>query len=86
VKVNELKALIKDFPDEMVIVMSSDGEGNSFSPLSDFSTGTYVPTTTWFGDFHSKPSPKDDLEDIEYYEAMTSDPNAAPALVFWPVN
>jgi len=31
------------------IVMSKDGEGNSYSPCYQIYTGTYVPKTTWSG-------------------------------------
>jgi hypothetical protein len=47
----ELLEMLKDVPDDFIIVLSSDGEGNSFSPLIDFSIGLYEPDTSYSGEF-----------------------------------
>lgn len=46
-----IKTLQKEDP-EMLIVMSKDGEGNSFSPLADIGDGFYVAESTWSGDLY----------------------------------
>ncbi len=40
--VKELKTLLDKMPDNAMVVLSMDAEGNQFSPLCDFSTGSYV--------------------------------------------
>lgn len=49
----KIKALIEKLSQlnpEHEIIMSSDGEGNSFSPLDSFSKCQYVPERTWCGE------------------------------------
>jgi len=36
---------------DIIVVLSSDGEGNSFSPVDSFSVGCYEEETTWCGEF-----------------------------------
>lgn len=36
--------------DGYIIVMASDGEGNSFSPLDDIDVGLYIPDTDYGGE------------------------------------
>jgi hypothetical protein len=47
-----MRKLLGAFSDDAEVVLSKDGEGNSFSPLSDLSRGRYVADTTWCGEFH----------------------------------
>ena len=49
-KVKELIALLQDCDQEAIVVMSSDAEGNSYSPFSGLWEGVYVPDTTWSGE------------------------------------
>ena len=77
--VKALKEMLNggDIEDHYIIVLSKDGEGNSFSPVSDseagfYTVGLYVPDTTWSGDFTGI----DDMDD-EF------SPNA---VVLWPTN
>jgi len=46
-----------------IIVMSSDSEGNNYSPLSDLFLGKYEPETAWSG--HVYDSREDDVSDLE---------------------
>lgn len=71
-KIKELKELLETFNDDWEVVLSSDGEGNSYSPLAAYCLGLYEPETTWRGEF----TDSDDLEN-------ESDTNA---IVLWPVN
>ncbi len=40
--VKDLKAILADIPDDTLVVLSSDSEGNDFSPLCAYSNGTYL--------------------------------------------
>jgi len=42
-KVRDLRRLLTPLDDDVLVVLSKDGEGNSYSPLADFSKQTYVP-------------------------------------------
>jgi hypothetical protein len=44
-----IEALSKEDPNRLV-VMQSDAEGNGYSPLADFWTGSYQAETTWSGE------------------------------------
>jgi len=87
-KIAELRKELEQFPDDMEIIISKDGEGNQYSPLSDFCERMYVPTTTWFGDAYMTD------EDIDHYIAKGynyCDDDRAPedakrVLCLWPVN
>lgn len=86
VTVKELRELLADLPEDMQVVMSKDGEGNSYSPLSDGSSNyIYVPECTWSGDVYSTDHSAEDMdmdeEDWEEFKA-TND----RALVLWPTN
>lgn len=41
--VKALKAILAVMPDDALIVLSKDIEGNEFSPLCTYSTGMYAP-------------------------------------------
>lgn len=43
-----IEHLEKQDPDQLV-VMAKDGEGNDYSPLADFWSGSYEAETTWHG-------------------------------------
>lgn len=79
-KVSELIELLQelDTPDALVI-LSSDGEGNSFSPVSEgFGVGQYEADNTWSGSFY----------DQEEYGDLDPDekPDTCDAVVIWPTN
>ena len=44
-----IKKLSK-LPQDAIVVMSKDAEGNGFSPLSEGSTEFYLPNSTYSGD------------------------------------
>ncbi len=72
--VKELKEFLSSKDDDLLIVLSKDGEGNEFSPVpndSFWTIGAYVPDCTWAGEFYCG-------EDLDGRE-----PNA---LVLWPTN
>jgi hypothetical protein len=69
-KVSSLISILKTMPKDMEVVMASDEEGNSFSPLADVVTGLYMPTATYCGEF------------TEGLDGITKDDEAAVCL--WP--
>ncbi|MFT6480758.1 MAG: hypothetical protein ACJAZY_003224 [Spirosomataceae bacterium] len=51
--VKELKELLQTLPDNMEVILQSDAEGNSYSPLSGgYDDAVYVPLTMLHGDVH----------------------------------
>lgn len=53
VTVAQLRDMLTDLPDEAVIVLAKDGEGNDFSPLSGpLGVHWYRPESTWAGEVH----------------------------------
>ena len=65
--IEELKVL----PQDAVLILAQDEEGNGFSPLYDASAGCYVPDTTYSGEF---------WEDSLDFEGGFS------AVTLWPIN
>lgn len=52
VTVGGLKQFLKDIPDDYEVILSKDGEGNIFSPLSSgISFGHYRDENAYIGDF-----------------------------------
>lgn len=47
--VAELVAELQAMPQDHIVVMSSDGEGNDYSPLDDTEQGYYMPRSSWSG-------------------------------------
>lgn len=69
--------ILKELPQDSVIIMSKDGEGNEFSPLSNYGTGIYVADTTYSGEIYN--------ED-EYDEEEDDNRAGVKAVVLWPTN
>lgn len=71
ITVKQLRELLAECPDEAIVVLSKDAEGNSFSPLpagDGLSQGRYVASSTWSGEFRS------------------DDPDEVVAVCLWPTN
>jgi hypothetical protein len=83
VTLGELKQKWADLPDDLVVVQSSDGEGNGMSPFADFSVVRYRPESTWSGEIMDPEST--DVDGSPYYSAETLN-EGIPCLVLWPVN
>ncbi len=71
---SQLIQFLATFPADMPVVMSCDGEGNSFSPFSEASTEWYVSESTWSGYI------------VDPEEVEDNEPEAVLTLVLWPVN
>jgi hypothetical protein len=75
-KVKDLMDFLKNENPETYIVMSSDSEGNSYSPLSNgMGAGYYIPDSTWSGEWIA-------TEDKDEYKGQ----QLLPCIVFFPVN
>lgn len=83
--VRELKAALVGLPDDMEVVMSSDAEGNNYSPLCDADPGhIYIPESTWSGEvYHEDWSADDACMEEDDWNEMLKRPRT---LVLWPVN
>jgi hypothetical protein len=78
-----IKQLIEDLSTldpNAVIVMSSDSEGNSYSPFAGYYEALYLPRNTWSGEIYTK-------EDTEYCkEEGISLKKAKKCIVITPTN
>lgn len=69
-----LRSLLADLPDDTLVVLSKDAEGNGFSPLDGYGIDRYVAESTYSGylvDVETEPDPL---------------PDSVPCLVLWPTN
>lgn len=84
-KVKELIEMLQSENQEAIVVMSSDGEGNSFSPVADFGdVDMYKADSTWSGEVgYSKLTPKMKKEGYSEEDLLT---DGEPAVVIYPVN
>ena len=83
--VKELKEAIALLPDDMIVIIQKDSEGNDYSPLREADTDcVYIAETTWYGQVYPiNWSAEDaDMEDEEW-EEIKSKPRV---LVLAPVN
>lgn len=69
--VKQLKACLENCPDDWLVVISRDSEGNGYSPLSGIGEGHYQPLETWCGEF------------LHHPEDHPPEPNA---IGLWPSN
>lgn len=52
--VKELWEILHAYPQDAEIVLASDAEGNSYSPLAEHDAGYYRPANTWSGEVTAK--------------------------------
>jgi len=76
--VKQLREILENYKPTDLVILSSDGEGNSFSPLVDSTQGFYIPDTTWGGDFV-------DEDDVDEDDDINLE-GASRAIVLWPTN
>jgi hypothetical protein len=74
-----VREAFKDVADDTIVIMSKDGEGNSFSPLDtiEHEGWVYQADNTWSGEVIDTNSDDYDEDDLE---------GTVPAVVLWPVN
>jgi hypothetical protein len=73
--VRELRELLAKYPDDTLVVMSKDGEGNGFSPLEGTTPALYRATSTYAGEVYEIGRPPTMIAE-----------GAARAVVLWPTN
>jgi len=82
--VGELMDYLATQPRDRKIVMSSDAEGNSYSPLADADEAMYTAYSTWSGETHMTPEQRAAEPDPEEYSEAPDD--AERVVVLGPVN
>lgn len=86
-KVRDLIEILETADADAVVVLACDSEGNGFSPVvEEYSTGVYIPDTTWSGEFYSAPDESEclDQEDQDQYDDFEQ--LGIKAIVLYPVN
>ena len=84
-KVKELIEELQKLDKDMEIILSSDEEGNNYSPLDeDYSIGYYIPENTYRGEFIPEGYIREYHEETEYYEGNKSIEQKCIAL--YPIN
>jgi hypothetical protein len=82
-KVKQLKLLLEKCNDDDVVVLATDEEGNRFSPLSDVEQGmTY---SHLYGTTAIQELTEDDIAQGFTEEDVSTDPNALPCIILYPV-
>jgi hypothetical protein len=71
----ELIEALADVPDEFMVVLSSDAEGNSYSPLAGYATVCYVAETPYSGEIYDEESAEE--MEVNFIEN---------AVALWPTN
>jgi hypothetical protein len=89
VTVGQLMAKLAQLPEDAIVVMASDAEGNSHSPLSSVNESMYLPETTWSGDAY--PTAEELAEKMAQPGSGWSEEDAAPddavrCVLLGPVN
>ena len=84
-KVTELIKQLQELEPDRIVVMSSDGEGNSFSPLADMEQMAYEANSTYSGDARLEKL-TDELRKQGYAEEDVAGPDAVKAVVLFPTN
>lgn len=70
-KVKEIIDLLSGVDPESEVILSSDGEGNSYSPAWALNEVHYTPLSTWGGEIDNEEEPH---------------PDGNNAVVIWPTN
>lgn len=83
-KVRKLIELLQTQDPDREVILSKDGEGNSYSPACDFSTGAYAAETTWCGSYGLEEL-TEELEKQGYLDEDVIE-DGVPCLVLWPIN
>lgn len=82
-KVKELKRLLRHIDGELIVIMSKDCEGNSFSPLDNIDDSmNYIAENGWSGELGV-----DELTpELKEMGLTEEDVGGKKALVLWPVD
>ncbi len=80
VTVAKLREILSRLPDDALVVMSKDSEGNSFSPFYE------VGNTEGVDWYVAESSYSGELRSDEYDAAEDGPDGAVPCVVLWPTN
>lgn len=75
---------LREYPQNALVVMSADAEGNRYSPWYVAAESLYAAETTWRGDVYPTAEQVADFEDPDAYDYAPED--AVPCVVLWPTN
>lgn len=83
--IKELKDKIATLPDDMILIIQEDSEGNRYSPLKDIDTDcVYLPRTLYSGTVYSTDWSADDAcLSQEEWDAILAAPRCG---VLFPIN
>ena len=84
--VAELIVKLKAFPQDYVVILEKDAEGNGYSPLSSVTTAYYEPSSTWSGETKDSKEDFDEGNDDPDYTYDEYIHGCAPAVILGPVN
>lgn len=79
----QLRKFLQSVPDDQVLVLSCDAEGNRHSPLARVELATYVPDSTWSGEVYC--TPEQVATDPETAEGWDG-PDGVAVVVLIPTN
>lgn len=85
-KVKDLIKELSKFDGELTIVMSSDSEGNNYSPLDDISIGYYMKESPYSGEMYYFNELTEELRKEGYSEDDLAPINAEKVVIFHPIN
>ncbi|MFD0053031.1 hypothetical protein ACFVHR_04805 [Streptomyces sp. NPDC127168] len=71
-------------PDDTLVVLAKDAEGNGFSPLVEVEHAMYRAETTWSGERYLTEEQR--LAEAEPDDWSEAPDDAVPAVFLWPVN
>lgn len=82
----ELRAQLDalNLPDDTLVILAKDGEGNGFSPAVEAIPAMYLAETTWSGEHYPTEEQRLAQDDPDEYSAAPDD--AVPAVFLWPTN
>lgn len=61
--VGEIREMIAGYPEEAIMIVATDADGSSFSPVAAVEAGEYTPSYGFHGDF----VPTDDVDAVCLY-------------------
>ena len=82
----EFREQTKDFDGEMLVVLSKDSEGNSYSPLANVGEMIYVPETMWYGEVYPSKLTQELKNSGCTEEDLYHGDNGKKAIVLWPTD
>ncbi|UJV42070.1 hypothetical protein [Streptomyces sp. AMCC400023] len=77
-------AKLDHLPDDTIVILAKDAEGNGFSPLVEADHGMYLADTTWSGERYLTDEQRLAETNPDDYSEAPDD--AVPAVFLWPTN